>query len=85
MTHNEIKKTISKLTPGQQATLGLIAIDMGVAPPKSTLNILLKKGLIEARIITAPDCMAFKHYYMPFNVHMAWCEWCAAGGTIING
>jgi Fe2+ or Zn2+ uptake regulation protein len=69
-------KTIKKLTQKQQDALSLIAVDL---PPvysmQSTLNSLIKKGLIE-KYETHDGAYTFYHYRMPLSVHIAWCEWC---------
>lgn len=71
----------SALTKKQQHVLGMVSINLDGGHNRSTLDSLVKKGLIERYeepSMAGPFKMSIHRYRVPLAVHMAWCYWCAA-------
>ena len=72
----DYKALIKSLTKKQREVLDQICCDNDSCHPLSTLNSLIKKGLIE-RYTAKWDFLAIYRYRVSFAVHIAWCEVCA--------
>jgi hypothetical protein len=68
----DYKALIKSLTKKQREVLDQICCDNDSCHPLSTLNSLIKKGLIERYTVKW-----IYHYRVSFAAHIAWCELCA--------
>ncbi len=74
-------RTFDGLTLAQDAAFSRLALGQPPRCGKTTLSILQKRGLIEARqreLGGGPFAMLVTEYVVPISVHMRWCAWCAA-------
>jgi hypothetical protein len=72
-------KDIAALSKQQRHVLGCICINQDGGHARSTLDSLEKRGLIASWDEDAGGHppMTIKRYGAPFDVHMAWCQWCS--------
>lgn len=82
-----MSKMFHNLTPAQDKAFGQIAIGQHPFCSPKTIRALLDKGLIKegedkkiygkgnSPIDRIP--VVVKDYYVPLDIHMEWCAWCA--------
>jgi hypothetical protein len=66
------------LTKTQREAFERIAINQFPRCPQSTLDALLKRGVIECTNEARRDALGsylVQNYYVPLPVHAQWCEW----------
>ena len=76
-----MSKTFQGLTPAQDRVLAQIATGNDGAHHPATLKALEDKGLIESEEVKdnyGGLPFTYRRYYVPFPIHLEWCEWCAS-------
>jgi hypothetical protein len=80
MNREEIKFAVTKLTENERYILGSIVVGVTRGHHPITLDALFRKRLInfdEEVFVDRFGKLTINCPYVPINVHMAWCEWCA--------